>query len=56
MQITVKELEPCKILVNYEADAQQIMNKRAEVAKAFTKAPMKGFRDGKAPLEAIKLV
>src|SRR5258706_10303001 len=56
MQITVKEIEPCKVLVNYEADTAQIVNKRAEVAKAFIKAPMKGFRPGHAPLEAIKLV
>lgn len=53
MQIEVKELEPCKLLVNYQADAEQILNKRGEVINAFKKAPVPGFRPGKATIEAI---
>jgi len=54
MQIEIKELEPCKLLVSYEADADQILNKRGEVINVFKKAPVPGFRPGKASVEAIK--
>jgi trigger factor len=53
MQIEVKEIEPCKLLINYQADAEQILNKRAEVIQAFKKAPVPGFRPGKASAEAL---
>lgn len=55
MQIEVKELEPCKLLISYEADAGQILDKRAEVLTHFKKAPVPGFRPGKASVESIKL-
>lgn len=55
MQIEVKELEPCKLLINYEADAGQILDKRAEVLTHFKKAPVPGFRPGKASIESIKV-
>ncbi len=55
MQIEVKELEPCKLNVQYTADALEILNKRAEVLTAFKKAPVPGFREGKASMDAIKL-
>ena len=55
MQIEVKEIEPCKLTVHYEADAEQILNKRAEVFQAFKKAPVPGFRPGKTAPEAIKM-
>jgi trigger factor len=54
MKIEIKELELCRMNVNYEADAEQIMNKRAEVMESFKKAPVPGFRPGKASHEAIK--
>jgi trigger factor len=54
MQIEVKELEPCKLLINYVADAEQILNKRAEVINAFKKAPVPGYRPGKASVDSIR--
>lgn len=55
MQIEVKELEPCKLFVHYEADAGQILDKRGEIINAFKKAPVPGFRQGKATPDAIRL-
>jgi trigger factor len=55
MQIEVKEIEPCKLSVHYEADAEQILNKRSEVFQAFKKAPVPGFRPGKVSPDAIKI-
>lgn len=55
MQIEVSELEKCKLSVKYEADALEIMNKRGEVQNAFKKAPVPGFREGKASMDAIKM-
>ena len=54
MQIQVTELEPCKLSVVYEADAEQILNKRGEIITSFKKAPVPGFRPGKASVDAIK--
>ncbi len=54
MQIEITELEKCKLSVHYEANALEIMDKRAEVQNAFKKAPVPGFRDGKATMEAIR--
>jgi trigger factor len=55
MQIEVKEIEPCKLSVHYEADASEILSKRAEVIGAFKKAPVPGFRPGKATPDAINM-
>lgn len=55
MQIEVTELEPCKLAVHYEANTLEIMDKRAEVQNVFKKAPVPGFREGKAPMDAIKM-
>lgn len=55
MQIEIKELEPCKLSIHYEADAEQILSKRSEVLKAFSKAPVPGFRPGRATVDAIKM-
>ena len=55
MEIVVKEVEACKLSVNCTANAAEIMDKRAEVQNAFKKAPVKGFREGKAPMDAIRL-
>lgn len=56
MQIEVNEIEACKLSVHYEANALEIMDKRAEVQSAFKKAPVPGFRPGKpVPMDAIKL-
>ncbi len=55
MQIEVTELEPCKMKVEYVADAGEILDKRAEVLNAFKKAPVPGFREGKASMDAIKM-
>lgn len=55
MQIEIKELDECKLLVHYEAGPEEILNKRAEVLKSFKKAPAPGFRPGKASMDAIKI-
>lgn len=55
MEIEIRETEPCKLVVSYTADALQILNKRGEVLNAFKKAPVSGFRPGKASVDAIKL-
>jgi len=55
MQITVKEIEPCKLFVQYTADADEISSKRGEILSRFKKAPVPGFRAGKVPLSAIKM-
>lgn len=55
MEIEIKESEPCKLTVHYVADAGQILNKRGEVITAFKKAPVPGFRPGKATIEAVKV-
>jgi trigger factor len=55
MQIEVKEIEPCKLSIHYVADAEEILNKRGEVIAHFKKAPVPGFRPGKASVDAIKV-
>lgn len=55
MQIDIKENEPCKLSISYTADALEILNKRAEVLNAFKKAPVPGFRPGKASVDAIRI-
>lgn len=55
MQINVSEIEPCKLMIDYQADAEQISNKTAEIISAFKKAPVPGFRPGKASANAIRI-
>lgn len=55
MQIEVRETEPCKLSIHCVYDAEAIMNKRAKVMEAFKKAPVPGFRPGKATVEAIRM-
>jgi trigger factor len=55
MNIIVEELEPCKLAVKYEANFLEISDKRAEVQNAFKKAPVPGFRPGKASNDAIRV-
>lgn len=55
MQIDVNEIEPCKLNITYVADAMEILNKRGEILNAFKKAPVPGFREGKATTDAIKM-
>lgn len=55
MEIEITELEPCKLSVHYEANAIEIMDKKAEVQNVFKKAPVPGFRPGKATMEAINM-
>lgn len=54
MKIEVTELEPCKLSIHYEANFLEIADKREEIQKAFTKAPVPGFREGKATMDIIK--
>ncbi len=59
MQIQVQEREPCKVQINYIADPEKVLAKRAEVTdKIFeetSKLVVPGYRKGKAPFEAVKL-
>lgn len=55
MDIQVTEVESCKLSIHYEADALQILNKRGDILDHFKKAPVPGFRKGKASIDAIKL-
>jgi trigger factor len=55
MDITVNEIEQCKLSINYVAGAEEILNKRGEILQAFKKAPVPGFRKGKASLDAIRV-
>lgn len=55
MEIEVKETEPCKLSIHYVADAEAIFNKRSQVIDQFKKAPVPGFRPGKASVDAIKM-
>lgn len=55
MNIVVKEIEPCKLSICYEANGEAILNKRAEVISMFKKAPVPGFRPNKASVDAIKV-
>lgn len=54
MQIDIKEVEPCKLSIHYETGVEDIFNKRSEVIQHFKKAPVPGFRPGKASVDAIK--
>lgn len=54
MQIDIKEVEPCKLTIHYETGAEDILNKRGEILQHFKKAPVPGFRPGKASVDAIK--
>lgn len=55
MKIEVTELEPCRLTVLYEANFLEISDKRAEVETHFKKAPVPGFREGKATPDAIRV-
>lgn len=55
MKIEVTELEPCKLSIKYEANFMEIGDKRAEVESNFKRAPVPGFREGKATPEAIRM-
>jgi trigger factor len=55
MEIEVNELEPCKLSVHVKANFLEISDKRMEVQNAFKKAPVPGFRAGKASVDAIKV-
>lgn len=55
MEIEVVELEPCKLKVHCQANALEIMDKRAIVQEMFKKAPVPGHRSGKASMDAIRM-
>lgn len=54
MQVEIKELENCRLNVHFEADPEQVENKRSEVVQYFKKSKVPGFREGKATIDAIK--
>ncbi|HWZ22686.1 MAG TPA: trigger factor, partial [Cytophagaceae bacterium] len=53
--IEVSEIEYCKLNIHYEADAAQIDSKKNEVITHFKRAPVPGFRQGRATVDAIKI-
>lgn len=55
MQIQLQETEYCKILVQVEADQNEINEKRNEVITKFKGYKVPGFRKNKATPEAIKI-
>lgn len=56
MEIQVTEIEPFKLAVTYSSGVEEILNKKAEIVSTFKKAPIKGFRPGKAPTEVISRI
>ena len=54
MEINVVETEYCKLHVTYEANEEQIDSKKTEVLTLFKKAPVPGFRKGKAGIDVIQ--
>lgn len=54
MLIEVKEIEYCRLNVKFEADPEQVENKRNEVVQYFKNGVVPGFRPGKATTEAVK--
>ena len=54
MQIESQELEYCKHKYHYKASLEEINAKTDEVLNVFKKAPVSGFRKGRAPTFAIK--
>jgi trigger factor len=55
MEISVEELEPCKLLIHCKANFVEISDKRAAVLNEFKKAPVPGNRAGHASMDAIKM-
>lgn len=55
MQIEVTEKEYCRLMVHYEADTSEIEAKKSQVVTMFKKAPVPGFRQGKADELSIRL-
>lgn len=55
MKIELTETEACKFTVNYEANFMEIGDKRAIIEEQFKKAPVPGFRPGKASVEALRV-
>jgi trigger factor len=54
MNIESKEIEYCKLEVQYQADIDTVKNKRDEAVNKLRKIAIPGFRAGKAPDYAIK--
>lgn len=54
MQIEVEEVEYCRLNIHYEAAHDEIDAATTKVVDIFKKAPVPGFRPGKATPEAIK--
>jgi trigger factor len=55
MEITANEIEHCKYSIKCEANVLEIMDKKAEVLQAFKKAPVPGFRQNHATMDAIQI-
>lgn len=54
MDIQVKELDYCKVLVDFSASGDDLHRKENEIVDMFKKAPIPGNRPGKASEYAVK--
>lgn len=54
MFIEVNDIEYCRVNVKFEEDPIVVEQKRNEVVGWYSTQPVKGFRTGKAPIEAVK--
>jgi len=55
MNITMEEIEYCKVDVHYESDIETIISKRSEVVAKFKDVAVPGFRLGHASPEVLKI-
>lgn len=55
MQIELIEKNYCQYLVKYEADKEEISNKRKEIVNKFHAYKIPGFRKGKSNSEAVSM-
>jgi len=55
MLVNFQETEYCKVEVHYEADVEDVKNKRQEIISKFRDRKVSGFRAGKAPDSAVEL-
>ncbi len=55
MQVTIEEIEPCKVAINLEFEPEKMQDIRREVLKRLSRTiVIPGFRPGKAPLSMVE--
>ncbi len=53
--VNVEEIEPCKLKVHYEADPEKVQEKIDEAVSRIRHIQIPGYRQGKAPDQALKM-